>query len=81
VIIAANKKLCYRRQTVRRNVSSASEVTTLWRYTNTFYYYCQLLHNSVGTTCMTNPEQIEIMELEGYIDQRMINVCTQPRRA
>ena len=27
---------------------------------------CQLLHNSVGTTCMTNPEQIEVMELEGY---------------
>jgi len=27
---------------------------------------CQLLHNSVGTTCMTSPEQIEVMELEGY---------------
>ena len=27
---------------------------------------CQLLHNSVGTTCMTNPEQIEVVELEGY---------------
>ena len=27
---------------------------------------CQLLHNSVGTTCRTSPEQIEVMELEGY---------------
>ena len=27
---------------------------------------CQLLHNSVGTTCTTNPEQIEVIELEGY---------------
>ena len=26
---------------------------------------CQLLHNSVGITC-TSPEQIEVMELEGY---------------
>jgi len=26
---------------------------------------CQLLHNSVGTTC-TSPEQIEVMDLEGY---------------
>jgi len=26
----------------------------------------QLLHNSVGTTCTTSPEQIEVMELEGY---------------
>ena len=24
------------------------------------------LHNSVETTCTTNPEQIEVMELEGY---------------
>jgi len=27
---------------------------------------CQLLHNSVGTTCTTSSEQIEVMELEGY---------------
>ena len=27
---------------------------------------CQLLHNSVGTTCTTSPEKIEVMELEGY---------------
>jgi len=27
---------------------------------------CQLLHNSVGTTFMTSPEQIDVMELEGY---------------
>jgi len=26
---------------------------------------CQLLHNSLGTTCTTNPEQIEVMELVG----------------
>jgi len=28
--------------------------------------FCQLLHNSAGTTCITYPEQIEAMELEGY---------------
>ena len=27
---------------------------------------CQLLHNSVRTTCTTIPEQIEVMELERY---------------
>jgi len=27
---------------------------------------CQLLHDSVGTSCTTNPEQIEVMELDGY---------------
>ena len=27
---------------------------------------CQLLYNSVGTTCTTSPEQIEVMELKGY---------------
>jgi len=27
---------------------------------------CQLLHNGVGTSYTTNPEQIEILELEGY---------------
>ena len=27
---------------------------------------CQLLHNSVGTTCTTSPEQIEVMELDSY---------------
>jgi len=27
---------------------------------------CQLLHSSVGETCTTNPEQNEVMELEGY---------------
>ena len=27
---------------------------------------CQLLHNSVGTTCTTSPEQMEVMESEGY---------------
>jgi len=27
---------------------------------------CQLLHNSVGTTCTTSPEKIEVMKLEGY---------------
>jgi len=27
---------------------------------------CQLLHNSVGTTWTKSPEQIEVMELEGY---------------
>jgi len=26
----------------------------------------QLLHNNVGTTCTTSPEQIEVMELEDY---------------
>jgi len=27
---------------------------------------CQLQHNSVGTTCTTSPEQIKVIELEGY---------------
>ena len=27
---------------------------------------CQLLHNSVATTCTTSPELIEVMELDGY---------------
>ena len=26
---------------------------------------CQLLHNSIGTSCRTNPEQIEVKEFEG----------------
>jgi len=25
-----------------------------------------LLHNNVGTSCTTSPEQIKVMELEGY---------------
>ena len=33
---------------------------------------CQLLHNSVGTTCTTSPEQIEVLELEGH-SQSMYN--------
>jgi len=28
--------------------------------------FCQLLHNSVGTTYTTTPEEIEVMELESY---------------
>jgi len=27
---------------------------------------CELLHNSVGTTCTTNRKQSEVMELESY---------------
>ena len=27
---------------------------------------CQLPCNSAETTCMTSPEQIEVMKLEGY---------------
>ena len=27
---------------------------------------CQQLHNRVGTTCTTSPEQIDVTELEGY---------------
>ena len=42
-----NKKLCYRRQAARREVTI-------------------LPHNSVGTTYTTNPENIEVLELEGY---------------
>jgi len=26
----------------------------------------KILHNSVGITCTTSPEQIKVMELEGY---------------
>jgi len=37
---------------------------------------CQLLHNSVGTTCTTNPEQIEVMNLEGYSQPTYANSAT-----
>ena len=30
---------------------------------------CQWLHNNVGTTCTTSPEQIKVMELEDYSQQ------------
>jgi len=38
---------------------------------------CQLLmqHNSVETSCTTNPEQIEVMELEGYSRQMCNKLC------
>jgi len=45
-----NKKLCYHRP---HNMTCQLNS-------------CQLLHNSVGTTCTTSSEQIEVMELEGY---------------
>ena len=35
--------------------------------------FCQLLHNSVGTSCTTNPEQIEVTESEDTVDQRVKN--------
>jgi len=41
---------------------------------------CQLPRNSADTTCMTSPEQIEVMKLEGY-SGAMCNKhvhCTQP---
>jgi len=37
---------------------------------------CQLLHNSVRTTCTTDPEQIKVMESEGY-SRPMCNDRTQ----
>jgi len=41
---------------------------------------CQLLHNwPVGTHCLTNPQQIEVMELEGTVYWRVIN-CVCPAR-
>jgi len=62
-----NEKFCYRRRTARRDVSSKS---------------CQLLHNSVGTSCATNPEQLEVTELEGYSRPTCKKtLCIQPRRA
>jgi len=36
---------------------------------------CQLLHNSVGTTGTTSPEQIEVMELEGYSQPTCSKLC------
>jgi len=36
---------------------------------------CQLLHNSVGTTCTTNPEQIKVMALEGYSRPTCNKLC------
>ena len=60
------EKLCYRRGTARRDVS---------------VNICQLLHNSLGTTCTTSWEQIEVMELKGYSRPTVINLCIQPRFA
>ena len=57
---AVNKKLCYRKRRPR-DAMCQSKV-------------CQLLHNSVGTSCTTNPQQIEVMEkLKSYSHQRVIN--------
>ena len=36
---------------------------------------CQLLHDSVGTSCTTNPEQIEVMELDGYSRPTCNKLC------
>jgi len=36
--------------------------------------FCQLLYSRVGTSCTTNQEQIEVMELKGYIQP----TCTRP---
>jgi len=40
--------------------------------------FCQLLHNSVGTTCTTHTEQIEVMELEGYSRPTTYNKLVHP---
>ena len=37
--------------------------------------FCRLLHNSLGTTCTRNPEQIEVMELEGYSRPTFNKLC------
>jgi len=51
LITVTNKKLRYRRGTARCIVSVE---------------ICQLPCNSAETTCMTNPEQIEVMKLKRY---------------
>jgi len=51
LITVTNKKLRYRRGTARCIVSVE---------------ICQLPRNSAETTCMTNPEQIEVMKLKRY---------------
>ena len=33
------------------------------------------VHNSVGTTCTTSPEQIEVTELEGYSQPTYNKLC------
>ena len=42
---------------------------------------CQLLHNSVGTTGTTSPEQIEVMELEGYSRPTCSKLCASSHDA
>ena len=42
---------------------------------------CQLLHNSVGTTGTTSPEQIEVMELEGYSRPTCSKLCSSSHDA
>jgi len=42
---------------------------------------CQLLHNSAGTTCVTDLKQIKVMELNGYSRPRITDLCIQPQLA
>ena len=42
--------------------------------------FCQL-HNSAGTSCTRNPEQIEIMLLEGYSRQTCNKLCASSHDA
>jgi len=37
--------------------------------------FYQLLHNSVGTSCIKNPERIEVMELECYSQPTFDKLC------
>jgi len=41
----------------------------------------QLLHNSVGTTCITSPEEIEVMELNGYSRPTCNEICASSHDA
>jgi len=41
----------------------------------------QLLHNSVGTTCITSPEEIEVMELNGYSRPTCNELCASSHDA
>jgi len=43
--------------------------------------FCQLLHNSVGTGCTRNPEQIEVMKLQGYSRPTCNNFCASSHDA
>jgi len=63
------------KQNKQQNITRSSAIADGPRNTVCQSKSCQMLHNSVGTTCTTSPEQIEVMELEGYIQPTIRTRC------